>query len=119
MGIDFGGLFDGFSCDPDFRIFCCSCFFLPIRWADTASSPKIQFLGFWPGLLLMGVLISVVNITYGASLLAMLALAVLNRQRIRNLYGLPHKSSLAHWRSKKAKAEVLDVFHGFGHLVPC
>ena len=30
---------------------------------------------------------------YGASILAMLAVAVLNRQRIRNLYGLPHKSS--------------------------
>eukprot|EP00913_Durusdinium_trenchii_P022876 g21478.t1 len=86
------GLFDGFSCDPDYRIFCCSCFCLPIRWADTASSPKVKFLGFWPGLALFALLIACINLSYGATVVAALALAVLNRQRIRNLYGLPHKS---------------------------
>lgn len=86
------GLFDAFSCDPDKRIFCCSCFCLPIRWADTASSPKINFMAFLPGLMLFATLISLINLTYGATFLAALGLGVLNRQRIRNIYGLPHKT---------------------------
>ena len=32
---------------------------------------------------------------YGATFLAALALGVLNRQRIRNIYGLPHKTPLS------------------------
>jgi len=86
------GLFDSFSCDPDKRIFCCSCFCMPIRWADTASSPKVNFMAFLPGLMLFATLISLINLTYGATFLAALALGVLNRQRIRNIYGLPHKT---------------------------
>ncbi|CAJ1453931.1 unnamed protein product [Effrenium voratum] len=37
------GLFDG--CCHSLRICCCSVWCLPLRWAETSSSPKVNFLG--------------------------------------------------------------------------
>mmetsp|Transcript_21128 Transcript_21128/g.38010 ORF Transcript_21128/g.38010 Transcript_21128/m.38010 type:complete len:351 (+) Transcript_21128:69-1121(+) len=83
------GLADGCSCDPDSRIaltsFCC----LPIRWADTASSPKVEFIKFWMGLFLFAILYSAVGISYGIAWFFVVALAVMNRQKIRDAYGMP------------------------------
>merc|ERR1719401_1178812 len=46
------GLFEGFNCDPDARIFFCSLCCGAVRWADTASAPKVDFVrSFFFGLL--------------------------------------------------------------------
>jgi len=83
------GLADGCSCDPDSRICLTSCFCLPVRWADTASSPKVDFIKFWTGLFLFAIFYASINITYGITYLFVVALAMANRQRIRNRYGMP------------------------------
>lgn len=86
------GLCDGCRCDPDHRICLWACCFLPIRWADTASSPKVNFMRYWPGILTMTLLFSLINLSYGATALLALLLMVLNRQRIRSAYNLPHRT---------------------------
>mmetsp|Transcript_16594 Transcript_16594/g.31358 ORF Transcript_16594/g.31358 Transcript_16594/m.31358 type:complete len:347 (+) Transcript_16594:37-1077(+) len=85
-------LCDGCFCDPDHRICLWACCFLPIRWADTASSPKVNFMKYWPGILTMTVLLSLVNLSYGITMLLALILMVLNRQRIRSMYNLPNRT---------------------------
>eukprot|EP00930_Biecheleria_cincta_P073143 TRINITY_DN60461_c0_g1_i1.p1 TRINITY_DN60461_c0_g1~~TRINITY_DN60461_c0_g1_i1.p1 ORF type:complete len:373 (+),score=63.84 TRINITY_DN60461_c0_g1_i1:103-1221(+) len=84
------GLCDGYSCDPDSRICCFSHFCLPIRWADTASSPKIGFITFWTGLFLYTIAAALNSISYGITGLICLVLAVMNRQQIRARYGMPN-----------------------------
>lgn len=81
-------LVDGCRCDPDWRICCCSWFCAPIRWADTAGSPKIRFLHFWQALILFTVLQVLTGLTVVFCLL-LLAMCVVSRQRIRQVYGLP------------------------------
>jgi len=82
------GLLDGCRCDPDWRICCCSWFCAPIRWADTAGSSKVRFLHFWQALILFTVLQVLAGLTAIAGLL-LLSMAVVSRQRIRAVYGLP------------------------------
>lgn len=84
------GLFDGFGCDPDWRICCCSCFCLPVRWADTASSHRVRFMEFWLALFVFALLITIAALAKGASMIAIVILAVLNRQRIRRVYNMPY-----------------------------
>ena len=109
------GLFDG--CCHSLRICCCSFWCLPVRWADTASSSQIKFLGFGTAVFLfqllyvlsrlpsvfilfmapsspsepspMGpmILLLVLAVLFHVLLLVML---VRNRQRVRSQYGLPH-----------------------------
>lgn len=86
------GLCDGYSCDPDSRICCFGHFCLPIRWADTASSPKIGFVTFWTGLFLYTIAAALNSISYGITGLICLALAVMNRQHIRARYGMPNRT---------------------------
>ena len=109
------GLFDG--CCHSLRICCCSFWCLPVRWADTASSPQIKFLGFGTAVFLFQFLyvlsrLPSVFISFMApsepsepspvgAMILLLALAVLfhvlllvmvvrHRQRVRSQYGLPH-----------------------------
>lgn len=83
-------LFDGFQCDPDWRICICSLLFTPIRWADTASSIKIRFLHFWPALIIFAVLLSFGFLSIGITAFLLLLIVVQQRQRIRQVYGLPY-----------------------------
>jgi len=84
------GIFDGCRCDPDWRICFCSWFCMPVRWADTASSPKINFVrNFWLGVVVFALLASLSELTYGLTGLLLLGLAVANRQRVRQVYELP------------------------------
>lgn len=83
-------LCDGYSCDPDTRICCFGHFCLPVRWADTASSPKIGFITFWTGLFLYTVAAAFNSVSYGVTGLICLGLAVMNRQHIRARYGMPN-----------------------------
>lgn len=83
------GLCDGYSCDPDSRVCCSGHFCLPVRWADTASSPKLGFITFWAGLIIYTIFAALNSISYGITGLICLALAVMNRQHIRARYGMP------------------------------
>eukprot|EP00933_Yihiella_yeosuensis_P010246 TRINITY_DN1165_c5_g1_i1.p1 TRINITY_DN1165_c5_g1~~TRINITY_DN1165_c5_g1_i1.p1 ORF type:complete len:358 (+),score=91.20 TRINITY_DN1165_c5_g1_i1:87-1160(+) len=87
------GIFDGFRCDPDMRIFCCSSFCVPVRWADTASSPKVGFVKFWSGLFLFTTMYAFIGITYSASAVILIYLGIANRQKIRQAYGMDHSSA--------------------------
>lgn len=80
-------LFDGFRCDPDWRIFCCSCCCLPIRWADTVSSTHVGWLGFWQAVVLFTVWQLAASFT-AVCALGLLIVAVHGRQKIRAAYGL-------------------------------
>lgn len=86
------GLFRGLTWDPDWRIcmfsFCC----MPVRWADTVSSSKIGFMGFWAALFLFAGLSAISQFTMGLSALYLLVLAVMNRQKMRAAYGMPNKT---------------------------
>lgn len=84
------GLCDGYSCDPDTRVCCSSHFCLPVRWADTASSPKIGFITFWAGLIIFTIFAALNSFSYGISGLVCLVLSVCNRQHIRARYGMPN-----------------------------
>lgn len=88
QGFSFG-IFDGYSCDPDFRVCCFSHFCLPVRWADTASSPKVGYMSFWTGLFIYTLFASLNGFSYGITGLVCLILAVRNRQHIRSKYGMP------------------------------
>lgn len=83
------GICDGYRCDPDVRICCFSHFCLPIRWADTASSPKVDFATFWTGLFIYTLAAALSGLSYGITGIICLALAVSNRQQIRKKYGMP------------------------------
>mmetsp|Transcript_29473 Transcript_29473/g.84571 ORF Transcript_29473/g.84571 Transcript_29473/m.84571 type:complete len:254 (+) Transcript_29473:364-1125(+) len=82
-------LVDGFRCDPDWRICCCSWFCTPIRWADSVGSAEVRFMGFWQATILFATLQAISGITIVGSV-AFLILAVMGRQRIRAAYGLPN-----------------------------
>jgi len=81
-------LFDGLRCDPDWRICCCSCFCMPIRWADTVGSDRIRMMTFWQALILFATLQALAGVTVIGSIL-LVALGVVARQRIRKSYMLP------------------------------
>jgi len=89
QGFSFG-LCDGYSCDPDTRVCCFSHFCLPVRWADTASSPKVGMLTFWTGLLIYTLAAALNGFSYGITGLICLTLSVRNRQHIRVKYGMPN-----------------------------
>eukprot|EP00930_Biecheleria_cincta_P059352 TRINITY_DN4509_c0_g1_i1.p1 TRINITY_DN4509_c0_g1~~TRINITY_DN4509_c0_g1_i1.p1 ORF type:complete len:356 (+),score=64.18 TRINITY_DN4509_c0_g1_i1:212-1279(+) len=91
QGFSFG-LCDGYSCDPDTRVCCFSHFCLPVRWADTASSPKVGFVTFWTGLFIYTLAAALNGLSYGITGLICLTLAVRNRQQIRERYGMPNGS---------------------------
>mmetsp|Transcript_32099 Transcript_32099/g.89424 ORF Transcript_32099/g.89424 Transcript_32099/m.89424 type:complete len:249 (+) Transcript_32099:2-748(+) len=91
------GLFHGCSCDPDWRICCCSCCCGGIRWADSMGSEKVRFMSFWPAVLLFAVLQYLAGLT-GVACLALLALGVLGRQRLREVYDLPHGDCQTCWQ---------------------
>ncbi|CAE7697485.1 unnamed protein product, partial [Symbiodinium sp. CCMP2456] len=115
-------LIDGCRCDPDHRICLWACCFLPIRWADTASSPKVNFFRYWPGILTMTLLFSLINLSYGVTALLALLLMVANRQRIRSAYNLPHRTfppELPKCRSSnhQENSGVLHLLNGFLDLV--
>eukprot|EP00930_Biecheleria_cincta_P043749 TRINITY_DN30026_c0_g1_i1.p1 TRINITY_DN30026_c0_g1~~TRINITY_DN30026_c0_g1_i1.p1 ORF type:complete len:360 (+),score=66.39 TRINITY_DN30026_c0_g1_i1:33-1082(+) len=86
-------MWHGFTCDPDWRICFFACCLAPVRWADTASSPKIdggfKFMGYWSFLFLFGVLYTMGHTYYLVSSVLLVAVAVWNRQRIRKAYGMP------------------------------
>lgn len=84
------GLFEGIGCDPDWRICFCSCLCLPVRWADTISSRKVQYMGYWPALVAMVLLQSFVSVTFGLAGAVLILMVVNGRQRIREIYGLPY-----------------------------
>mmetsp|Transcript_4328 Transcript_4328/g.12477 ORF Transcript_4328/g.12477 Transcript_4328/m.12477 type:complete len:375 (-) Transcript_4328:160-1284(-) len=90
-------LFHGCNCDPDWRICCCSFFCSGIRWADTMGSDKVRFLSFWPAVLLFALLQFLTGLT-GVAGFALLALGVLGRQRIREVYDLPHGDCSTCWQ---------------------
>jgi len=76
------GLISFENCGGDWKLFLCSCCCGCIRWADTASSPVLQFMTFWPALLCFE--------CFSVSGLGCcsLALAIANRQNIRRVYGM-------------------------------
>ena len=92
------GLCDGCG-HPDVRIcwfsICCH----TVRWAANASSPKVNFfgLGFFPTLLIMegSICLGAILICLGLApftwicSLVILVMYVLNRHKIRRVYGLP------------------------------
>jgi len=90
-------LCDGLFCDPDPKICMCSFCCIPVRWAATATSPKVKFMNnFYVALIIFSVcatswqLFSTLN--YGLGMLPFLLLGLLvvwNRQRIRQAYRLP------------------------------
>jgi len=89
------GVCDGivrYPCDPDWRICVCSCCCGPIRWADTVSSRKLNFMFFWPALLLFLILEVMTGFSLIFGSLPLLILVVAGRQAIRNAYGLPSRS---------------------------
>lgn len=80
------GLFD-FHCAQDYSI-CLMAFCCPVvRWADTTSSPKVQFLPFWPALLLFAALVAFGPITMGITALFEILLGVYYRQKLRHVFG--------------------------------
>jgi len=83
-------LWHGFNCDPDARICIFSCLAMPVRWADTAHKPAVAFAPFWLGLTIFTLCCAFSKMTYGATYLILLVIAVQNRQKIREQYGLDH-----------------------------
>jgi len=83
------GAFECGDCDRDWQICLCSWCFEWVRWADTASNPQLQFIGFWPALAITTLLAAAATITFGATVLVLLLIVVFCRQRIRVAYGLP------------------------------
>lgn len=84
--------FGAFECGDvktDWQICLCSWCCEWVRWSDTASHPQVDFLGFWPALLITTLLCAISSITYGATIPILLLIVVLCRQRIRLAYGLP------------------------------
>jgi len=93
------GLFDGLKCSSssatypvfkDFRIPFFSCCALPVRWADTASSQKVNYWHFWGAVVFVTLCEAFAGLTYYGSAVVFIILAVVLRQRIRRLYGMPY-----------------------------
>lgn len=91
----------GMTCDPDWRICCCSFCCLPVRWAATASSAKLPentrggwlqqcLLSFWGLLLGYCALYTLGLVSPDMSGWLLLLIPVANRQRIRKAYGMPY-----------------------------
>lgn len=89
QGFDYG-LFEAFTLKPDFRICFFGCFFMPVRWADTASSVKIAFTPFWPGLCLFSLLYGFAALSHFITAAMFLLLVVTCRQKIRAVYGMAY-----------------------------
>lgn len=76
-------------CDPDYRtclrICFFSCFCAPVRWAATASERIMVpiMMPYYPTLIIFAFLPTMAIMSYGASLIILVVLLVLNRQRIR------------------------------------
>jgi Cys-rich protein (TIGR01571 family) len=83
------GAFECSECDRDWQICLCSWCFEWVRWADTASHPQLEFIGFWPALAITTLLAAAATITFGATVPILLLIVVFCRQRIRVAYGLP------------------------------
>lgn len=95
------GLFEFFHCNQeaesniiweDRRIPIFSCCCLPVRWADTTSSQKVRYMGFWSAVVTVTLLNALAGVTYYITGILFTIIAVINRQRIRRLYGLPYGS---------------------------
>eukprot|EP00441_Pelagodinium_beii_P025184 CAMPEP_0197655754 /NCGR_PEP_ID=MMETSP1338-20131121/39647_1 /TAXON_ID=43686 ORGANISM="Pelagodinium beii, Strain RCC1491" /NCGR_SAMPLE_ID=MMETSP1338 /ASSEMBLY_ACC=CAM_ASM_000754 /LENGTH=417 /DNA_ID=CAMNT_0043231467 /DNA_START=60 /DNA_END=1313 /DNA_ORIENTATION=- len=93
------GLLDGMKCSSsaatypivrDARIPCFSCCALPVRWADTASSMKINYLHFWAAVIFVSLCEALAGVTYYITGFVFIIMAVILRQRIRRLYGMPY-----------------------------
>jgi len=74
-GFQFGA-FDCRNIDRDFQICLCSLCCEWVRWADTASHPKIDFLPYWPALFITALLASCSSITFGATIPILLLLVI-------------------------------------------
>lgn len=92
-------LFECCNCDPeapsreimyDRRIPCFSCCCGPIRWADTASSSKTDFISFWPAVVLAVALNALAGVSFYGTALIFVIIATVHRQHIRKTYGLPY-----------------------------
>jgi len=86
------GVFDASDFARDCQMCVCACCCPWIRWAETASKEHIRFLAFFPGLFITALLASSGSITFGASMLILVLIVVICRQRIREAYGLPSGS---------------------------
>jgi len=75
-----------FSCfeNPSMTLLTCCCF--AIRWADTMR--MANFLNFWVGVVMLVVLEMLNPFTQGLSMLVLLFIAVMYRQKLRKEFGL-------------------------------
>jgi Cys-rich protein (TIGR01571 family) len=84
------GLFDTNECcgrdrQMCFCAFCCTW----IRWADTASNPRLgPFLEYYPAVFIASLLCAVSVITFGLSMPLLGLVVVLSRSKIRKVYNL-------------------------------
>jgi len=83
-------LFDGCRCDPDRRIQVFSCCCLPVRWADTASAPKLGGFRFWPTVVFISALLALAPISMGITAVIFTIIAIIHRQKMRKIYGMPY-----------------------------
>lgn len=94
------GLFDVQGCQTDTQLclcsFCCPC----IRWAETMSSEKVNFLRFWTAMALVLGLHLLSGPTAGLAALVSLGGAIFFRQRLRDQFGHDPKT---------AKTIILDI----------
>eukprot|EP00747_Dinoflagellata_sp_TGD_P068452 gnl/TRDRNA2_/TRDRNA2_155715_c4_seq6.p1 gnl/TRDRNA2_/TRDRNA2_155715_c4~~gnl/TRDRNA2_/TRDRNA2_155715_c4_seq6.p1 ORF type:complete len:1020 (-),score=212.12 gnl/TRDRNA2_/TRDRNA2_155715_c4_seq6:123-3182(-) len=71
------------------------------RWADTVSSTKLGhgqgLWGFWPMYLIMVALVLLAEVTYGATLLIVVGLAMYLRHKIRTVYGLQQSEAKSYF----------------------
>jgi len=98
LGFTFS-LFEFFHCNGQadsniifrhLRIPFSSCCCLPIRWADTTSSQKIRWMGYWAAVVLATVLNALAGQSYYITGILFTILALINRQRIRRIFGMPY-----------------------------
>lgn len=83
-------LFEGCKCDPDRRIPLFSCCCLPVRWADTASAPKLGGFRFWPTVVFISALLALAPATFYITAVIFTVMAIVHRQKIRKVYGMPY-----------------------------
>jgi len=79
----------------DMCIPCFSCLCSPVRWADTASSAKINCMPFWTGVILVTFLNALTAASFYITALMYMFMAANHRQLIRRIYGMPHGT----WRT--------------------
>jgi Cys-rich protein (TIGR01571 family) len=75
-------------CGRDRMICCCAWCCIWIRWADTASDPRLDFLEFYPAVFIVSLLSIVSLITFGASIPLVLLIVVIFRTKLRKAYNL-------------------------------